>query len=79
MKDSISNLWNREPALVVGFVQAAIALAVSFGLTLSPVQIAGILGFTAAALALVVRRKVSPVVEVPTEPDVPSNVELGSE
>lgn len=76
-----SNLWNREPALVVGFVQAILSLGLAFGLSLTPEQMSGILVLAAAALSLVVRRKVSPVVVVPTEPDpeIPANVELGEE
>lgn len=49
-----------EPALVAGLVQAVLALAVAFGLDLSPEQIGAILGATAAVLALVVRSKVVP-------------------
>lgn len=53
-------MWNREPALVMGAIQAAIALAVSFGLDLSPEQIGALLAFSAAVLSLVVRAKVTP-------------------
>lgn len=56
----MGNLWNREPALVVGFVQAVITAAVAFGLELTAEQTGAILLVTAAALSLVVRRKVSP-------------------
>lgn len=56
MIDRIRN----EPALVAGFVQAALALAIAFGLPLSDVQVAAILALTAAALAFVVRSKVAP-------------------
>lgn len=65
----MSNLWNREPALIVGFVQAALVLALTFGVDLSAEQIAGILSLTAAGLGLVVRRRVSPVYHEPSEPD----------
>jgi len=69
MNPNPGNLWNREPALVVGFVQAVLGLAIVFGLDLSAEQVGGILVATASGLALIVRRKVSPVVTVPTEPD----------
>lgn len=49
-----------EPALVAGLVQAALALAVAFGLHLSSEQVAAILGVTGAVLALVVRGRVVP-------------------
>lgn len=54
-------LWNREPALFMGALQALLALVIAFGLNLSEVQIAALLGTSAAVLALVTRSKVSPV------------------
>jgi len=50
-----------EPAVVVGLVQAAIVLGVSFGLSLTQEQTAAILAFTAALLGFVTRSQVSPV------------------
>lgn len=50
----------REPALVVGLVQAILALVVAFGLDLSGEQTAAILAVTAAVLAFVVRSQVTP-------------------
>jgi hypothetical protein len=51
---------NREPALIAGFVQAVLALAVAFGLDLTPEQTGAILAVTAATCALVVRARVTP-------------------
>lgn len=51
-------LWKREPALILGAVQAVIALALSFGLNLSVEQVGAILAATAAVLALVTRAQV---------------------
>lgn len=53
-----------EPALVMGTVQASIALGVAFGLKLSAEQIGALLAFSAAALALVTRKMVTPNVKV---------------
>lgn len=50
-----------EPALVTGLLQALIAVAVSFGLGLSPEQVGAIVALTAAAGAVFVRRQVTPV------------------
>jgi hypothetical protein len=58
--DNFSNLWGREPAMVLAFVQAVIVLAVSFGLQLSPEQTGAILALTAVVLGLWTRSKVSP-------------------
>lgn len=55
------NLWNTEPALVLGAVQAILALLLAFGVDLTPEQIGAILAVSAAVLSLLVRRKVSPV------------------
>lgn len=54
------SLWGREPALVLGVIQAGLALAVGFGLNLDGQQVALIMAFSAAVLSLVVRRKVTP-------------------
>lgn len=55
------NLWNREPALIMGLVEAALALFLAFGLNLSAEQVAAIVAFSAALLSVIVRQKVSPV------------------
>jgi hypothetical protein len=49
-----------EPALILGALQSAIALAVSFGLSLTPEQIGAILALSAAVLAIVTRQLVTP-------------------
>ena len=54
----------REPALILGMVQATLALVVAFGLDLSADQVATILAVTAALLALVTRALVTPAGEV---------------
>lgn len=60
-----STIFGREPALILGVVQAAVALAISFGLELSGEQIGGILAVTAAVLALITRSQVTPVAKLP--------------
>ena len=54
-------VFRDEPALVLGLVQAAIVLAVSFGLDLSDAQTAASLAFTAALLSVITRQQVTPV------------------
>lgn len=58
-------IWNREPVLFFAVVQAAVMLAVEFGLDLTTSQTNAIYLFTLAVLSLIVRYKVSP-----TSPDV---------
>lgn len=53
------NLWNREPALILGAVQACLALAVAFGLHLTSEQVGAVMAATAAIVALVTRRTVT--------------------
>lgn len=57
----MSTLWGREPAIIIGLVQAVIALGASFGLDLTPEQIGGLLAVTAAVLSVVTRSRVTPV------------------
>lgn len=56
-------LFNREPALILGAVNALLALAVGFGLDLTGEQQAALHAAASAVLAVLVRRQVSPVVE----------------
>jgi hypothetical protein len=47
----------------MGAIQAALALAVGFGLDLTGAQVALIVSFSASVLALITRQLVSPVVK----------------
>jgi hypothetical protein len=58
--DSLQNLWGREPALIIGLLTAAIALAAGFGLDISAEQVSLITAFAAALLSVVTRSQVSP-------------------
>ena len=58
----MSTLWNREPALVVAFIAAAIALGIGFGLPVTAAQEALIMTFVLAGMGLLTRSQVSPVV-----------------
>jgi hypothetical protein len=58
--NSISSIYDREPALVYGFVQAALVLVVTFGLRLPLEQTGVILAVTAIVIAILTRQKVSP-------------------
>lgn len=54
----------REPALLVGFVSAAISLAAAFGFDLTAEQTGAIMAAVTAGLAFVVRAQVTPNVSV---------------
>ena len=54
-------MFGKEPAVVLGALQATLALGLSFGLTLTPAQIGAIMAAAAAILSLVVRQQVTPV------------------
>jgi hypothetical protein len=56
----MSNLWGREPALIVAALGALIALAVSFGLNLSTEQVGAIMAAVSALLGVVTRSRVTP-------------------
>ena len=61
----MKNLWNREPAMILSALGAAIALLVSFGLDLSDGQIGAITAFAAVVLGLITRSQVTPPAHLP--------------
>lgn len=54
-------MFGREPALILGAIQAIIALGVGFGLHWSAEQVTLVTAASAAILALITRSQVSPV------------------
>lgn len=69
----MGTVLGREPVVIIGVVQAAIVLAVSFGLHLTDTQTAAILAFTSVVLALVARTQVTPNVSVAATVTVPAS------
>ena len=68
------SIFKQEPVLVLGVVQAVLALVVSFGLNLTGDQIGAILAVSAAILSVVARTQVLPTSKVsigPVDPDPP--------
>jgi hypothetical protein len=53
-------MFGREPALWLGLVSAVIALAVGFGLNVTPEQIGLIMAAVSAIIAFVTRSQVTP-------------------
>ncbi len=60
-----TTLWGREPVAIAAFVGIAINLAISFGLKLTPEQVALINGLVIALLALIVRGNVTAPANIP--------------
>lgn len=59
-------IFGREPALILGALQAALALGLGLGLLhLSAEQIALVMGFAAAIAAVIVRQNVTPNAKLP--------------
>lgn len=58
--DRILAKVSEEPVLVTALVSAALALAVSFGVSLDDTQLAAINAVVVAVLAIVARGKVTP-------------------
>lgn len=52
-------MFSREPAVIIGLVNALIALAVGFGLSVTPAQVGLINAAVTAILSLVTRSQVS--------------------
>ena len=59
MKKIISHLMGTNPALVLGALTALIALAVGFGLPITPEQVSLILAAVAAVMSVILRRIVT--------------------
>ena len=59
----MKNLWNREPAAILGALQTVLALVIAFGFDLTGEQTGGIMAAAAAVLALVTRSQVTPVAD----------------
>lgn len=53
-------MFGREPALILGVIQAGLALGVGFGLNLSTEQMGLLMAFSAALLAVITRSQVTP-------------------
>lgn len=53
-------MFKREPAVIIGLVQAGLALVVSFGVDLTIEQTGAILAFAAGVLGFVTRSQVTP-------------------
>ncbi len=54
-------MFGREPAAILGLIQAGVALAIGFGLSLTGEQTALIMAFSAAVVAIITRQSVTPV------------------
>lgn len=57
---SLSNLWGREPVLILGLLRAVIVFATAFGLQLTVEQTAAVYLLAEAILSVVTRTQVSP-------------------
>ena len=64
LKSVLGGAWARvkdEPVMTLAIVQAALAVAVSFGLGWSGEQVGGVVALSAATLGWIARRQVTPV------------------
>lgn len=57
----MGNLWNREPAMILGLLQSGLALYVGFGGHLTGEQIGLLMACSAALLGLITRSQVTPM------------------
>lgn len=58
--NGISNLWGRNPAMVLALVGALISLGVAFGLQLTAEQTGAIVAVVQIVLGLITRSQVTP-------------------
>ena len=57
----MKNLWSKEPAMILGTIQAILAAVTSFGLQLTTEQIGAIMTVSSMIIGLITRFRVSPV------------------
>lgn len=73
-------MFGREPALILGAINAVIAVAVGFGLPVTPFQVGLINAAVAAILAVVARQQVVPTAvanaQIETAIRMPSTAEV---
>lgn len=67
--NGLKRIITDEPVLIVGLVQAGIAMLVAFGLDWTPEQIGMVLAFTATMLSVVARAMVTPTANVAEQVD----------
>ena len=65
----VADRIQNEPVLVLGVVQAGVALVAAFGLDLSGDQMGALVAFSAALLSVIARTRVTPNRRVPVEPE----------
>jgi hypothetical protein len=65
MSSGLSNLWGRQPVLVLSFVQAVLALIMGFGVHLTGEQVALVMAFMVSLLGLLTQTQVIPVATLP--------------
>jgi hypothetical protein len=61
----VNSLWGRQPVMVLAFVQAGLALAMGFGLSFTPVQMALVMAFVSAGIGLLTQTQVTPLATLP--------------
>jgi hypothetical protein len=64
MNAILAGIWSRitsEPVMTLAIVQAALAVAVSFGLGWTGEQVGGVVALSAATLGWIARSRVTPV------------------
>lgn len=63
--NGLTNLWGRQPVLILAFVQASLALIMGFGVHLTGDQVALVMAFFAALLGVLAQTQVTPMATLP--------------
>lgn len=58
-------MFEREPVAIAAVVRLGLLMLVSFGFNLSVTQIAAVMAFTEALLAVIIRQSVTPMATLP--------------
>ncbi len=61
----MSNLWGRQPAMILALVNSAIALAVGFGVRITVEQFGLLMAFSSMLLGVLTNTQVTPMATLP--------------
>lgn len=61
----MTNLWGRQPTLILALVNSAIALAVGFGAHITTMQFGLLMAFTSTLLGVLTNTQVTPMATLP--------------
>lgn len=75
----MGNMWRHEPIVILGVIEAGLALLLAFGFDLTGEQVGAIMAFAAAVVAVVGRQNVFSPATIEAEASAASATALDTE